>query len=78
MWEFRFQERPMEAKILDVEWLRKFQQRTADVRPGDALRARVKSKVSYGYDGEVVSVKHSITHVIEVIPYNPPIQTALT
>ncbi len=44
-WEFVF-EHAIEAKILDVDWLVRFQNRREDVRPGDAIRAEVLTEVS--------------------------------
>jgi len=76
MWEFRYEGHPIEAKFLDVGWLRKFQEREVDVRPGDALRANVKVAVRYGYDGEVVGKHHSIVKVIEVMRLKPPQQSS--
>ena len=68
MWEFRNYEHPIDAKILDLEWLRRFQNREVDVRPGDSLRAFVKTEVKYGFQSEVVAVHHSVLEVREVIP----------
>ena len=75
-WEFVFG-RGIEAKILDSEWLPRFQNRAEDVRPGDALRASVRTEVKYGYEGDVVGTNYSILKVIEVIRYNPPPQGKL-
>lgn len=76
-WEFVFG-RGIEAKILDLEWLARFQNRTEDVRPGDALRASVRTEVRYGYQGDVVGTSYSILKVIEVIRFNPPVQGKLS
>jgi hypothetical protein len=65
-WEFVF-EHSIEAKILDAEWLTRFQNRLEDVRPGDALRALVRTEVRYGYEHDVISTRYSILKVIEVI-----------
>lgn len=67
-WEFRYQERAIEAKILDEEWLRQFQSRGIDVRPGDCLRARVRADVRRGFDGAEVSKSYFVLEVIEVVP----------
>jgi len=71
MWEFRFQNRTITAKIQDQEWLGRFQNRQVDVRPGDAIRAEVSIQVKYGYDGEAVGVKYFIFRVIGVIASEP-------
>ena len=74
MWEFRHEGHPFPAKLLAVEWLRRFQDREVEVRPGDALRAKVELRVHYGYDGEVVNTHRSILEVLEVIQLEPPPQ----
>lgn len=71
MWEFRFQNRNLTAKIVDVGWLQQFQNRHVDVRPGDAIRAQVMTQVKYGFEGDVVGIRHTITRVIEVINTEP-------
>jgi hypothetical protein len=68
MWEFRHETRTIPAKIIDLHWLTEFQARRVDVRPGDALRGRVRIEVEYGYDGEVVATHHAIVKVIAVVP----------
>lgn len=68
MWEFRYQQRSIVAKILDVDWLRDFQDRKTDVRPQDALRVQIRVIVHYGFNGEVVDIDYFILKVIEVIP----------
>lgn len=76
-WEFRHETRIITAKIVDAEWLRQFQERQHDVRPGDSLRAIVEISVKYGYDNEVVSTHHDIITVKEIIRIPPPDQLPL-
>lgn len=66
-WEFHHAGKIVEAKILDVEWLNKFQNRLIIVRPGDALRCNVEITTKYGYDQEVLKVNYDIVEVIDVI-----------
>ncbi len=40
-WDLRHGKRTIQAKIEDEDWLRRFQNRQEDVRPGDALRCNV-------------------------------------
>ena len=63
MWELRHGEHPVAARIEDLDWLRRFQARELDVRPGDSLRALVRTEVRYGYQSEVVAVHHTILDV---------------
>ncbi len=67
MWEFRHGTHPIDAKITDVNWLKDFQDRKKDVRPGDSLRVMVEIKVSYGYDREVVGTHYVITEIKEIL-----------
>ena len=76
-WEFVL-DRGFDAKIIDIDWLNRFQNRIEDVRPGDAIRANVRTEIRYGYEGEVVGVRHTIVKVIEVVRFNPPSQALLT
>jgi hypothetical protein len=76
-WEFRWEDHYMEAGIADKEWLRRFQERAFDIRPGDALKVEIESTVNYGYDGEVISTSYTILEVIDVVRYAPPSQRHL-
>jgi hypothetical protein len=76
-WEFRHGTHPITAKIHDDEWLKKFQARQIDVRPGDSLRAVVETVVNYGYYNEVVSTHHNVLEIKEVLPANPSQQYPL-
>lgn len=66
-WEFRHGKKTIRAKIIDENWLRKFQARRIDVRPGDALRCRVSQEIKYGYDNELISETYTIERVEEVL-----------
>ncbi len=68
MWEFRHGTKPFEAKIVDTKWLKDFQTRKWDVRPGDSLRAIVKTTLQYGFDNELVAIHNIIEEVKGVIP----------
>ena len=67
MWEVRHGQRSLRVRIKDVEWLKKFQGRNVIVQPSDAIRCRVRTEVSYGYDNEVISEKHYVEEVYEVL-----------
>ena len=66
-WDLHFGRRPVSAKIEDKAWLDKFQGRDVDVRPGDALRCKVRIENKYGYDNELISEHHVIEEVIDVL-----------
>lgn len=66
-WEFRHGKKKIIAKIEDEQWLNDFQDRKKDVRPGDALRCKVKQRFHYGYDNELIAEKYSITKVDDIL-----------
>ena len=66
-WEFRWGKRTIRAKIIDQDWLRRFQSRSVDVRPGDALRCIAVQHVRYGYDNEVISETFTVQTIEAVL-----------
>lgn len=76
MWEFRHTKN-FSAKILDEEWLKKFQNRKVDIRPGDSIKAKLKVKVKYGFDNKVISETYDIIEVLAVLPKPGIDQTSL-
>lgn len=66
-WDFRFGKKPIQAKIEDESWLKNFQERRVDVRPGDALRCQVTIIHKYGFDNELLSEDYSVTAVEQVL-----------
>ena len=66
-WDFRFNRRNLSVSIIDKDWLSQFQAGEIDIRPGDALRVRMKETVSYDSTGEVVDEQREIIQVIDVI-----------
>ena len=77
MWELKHEDRAFPAKILDEEWLMKFQHRKVLIQPGDSIRALVEIRVNYDESGEVVSSTYAILEVLEVINVPPLHQTSL-
>jgi hypothetical protein len=66
-WDLRHGKRTIQAKIEDEGWLRRFQHRQEDVRPGDALRCNVKIEHLYGYDNELLMERYTILEVKQVM-----------
>lgn len=66
-WELRHGKRNISAKIEDEEWLRRFQNRLEDVRPGDALRCMVAIEYLYGFDNELLTERYTVRQVLEVL-----------
>jgi hypothetical protein len=67
MWELRHGRRNINAKIEHQAWVRSFQQRQVDVRPGDALRCVVKIEMLYGFDNELLTERFTVLEVLEVL-----------
>lgn len=76
-WEFRHGKQVLRAKIEDRQWLGDFQARKVDVRPGDALEAKIELCVNYGLDEEVISTTYRILEVLDVKPDNHTSQQKL-
>ena len=66
-WDLRHGKRAISAKIEDEEWLKKFQKRKIDVRPGDALRCDVRIEHLYGHDNELLTERYTVIRVAEVL-----------
>lgn len=85
-WDLRHGKRTIQAKIEDDEWLRRFQQRQIDVRPGDALRCEVRIEHLYGHDNELLMERYTILavrdvlvnrFVVDELPLQPPAPPSL-
>lgn len=66
-WELRHEEKNFQAKMLDTNWLKKFQSRRQKLGPGDSLKAKIRTEVLYGYDNEVLDTKYYVVTVIDVL-----------
>lgn len=75
-WEFKHQKRKIDAKMNDLEWLKKFRQGEVILAPGYAVKARVEIVEKYDFQGNVISIQHTIQKIIEVIPM--PAETQLS
>lgn len=77
-WEFKYAGHAIEAKILDVVWLQRFQSNFEPLSPGDSLRVMLREEVAYGYDSEIVNIDYTVLKVLDVLPGLRAIQTTLT
>lgn len=66
-WDLRHGKRTIQAKVEDEDWLRRFQNRQEDVRPGDALRCTVRIEHLYGHDNELLMERYTILRVREIL-----------
>ncbi len=67
MWEFKYENRTIEAKFLDLVWLQRFRERAVTLQPGDAIKALVETEVRYSFEGDVIFSMHKILEVHEII-----------
>jgi len=67
MWEFRLDDHPIEAKILDEAWLERFRRGHVPLRPGDALDADVRSELFRGFEGNVVVTRYFVQRVHGIV-----------
>lgn len=66
-WEFRFGDHAIEAKISDEAWLNLFRNGAIVLKPGDALRARVRTEISRGFENNVVTTRYEVLEVLDVL-----------
>lgn len=66
-WIFRYDGRQIGCNIQDEEWIADFHLRKIDIRPGDSLKVKMKTRVSYDKNNEVIFEKFTIIKVLEVI-----------
>lgn len=66
-WELRHGKKNIHAKIQDEVWLKKFQSRKIDVRPGDALRCNVEVAHLYGHDNELIAERYAVIEVLDIL-----------
>lgn len=76
-WDFKHGHRTISSKILDTDWLGEFQDRKHDVRPGDSIKARVKTTLKYGHDQTLIGTTYDITKVLQIIRQLPGRQASL-
>ncbi|CAN5513381.1 hypothetical protein BH24GEM3_BH24GEM3_05340 [soil metagenome] len=66
MWQFRYQDHVIDARILDLPWLQEFQSGRVALWPGDALRAETKVEVKLGKNREIIARNYSVIRVLGV------------
>lgn len=76
-WVFIFDKRNLSAVINDKEWLERFHAGELDIRPGDALRVKLKETAQYDDFGNVIAVDRAIIKVIEIIHQKDAYQSSL-
>ena len=77
MWQFRLEDRVIDAKILHSDWVERFQQGSIELRPGDALLAEMLVEARLGAAGEMVSTHYYVARVLRVVHDSPHAQQDL-
>lgn len=67
MWQFRFSDHVIEAKIEDEKWLSDFQSRRQEVQPGDSLKVSLETTLDYGFSGDVVDSHYKVKKVYKIM-----------
>jgi len=67
MWDMRHGTSVIQVRILDKDWLDRFQDRRIDIRPGDSIRTKVQTSNKYDFDGELISTHYDAIEILEVI-----------
>jgi len=67
-WEFKHDAHSILVKIQDVDWIKQFQNREIDIRPGDSVKAKIQTEVKYGFENEVINTNYILVEVLEVLP----------
>jgi hypothetical protein len=77
MWQFRLDDRVIDAKILDTFWVHKFQHGRIELRPGDALLAEMLFEARMGANGEHLSTHYYVARILDILHDSPDDQTRL-
>jgi hypothetical protein len=62
-WEFRLDNRTIEARLLDEQWLLRFREGHIPLLPGDALDVELHSELLRSFEGNVVGTRYSVEFV---------------
>lgn len=66
-WHFRHGNRALQLRIDDEEWHQDFKDGSYPIKPGDALRVRLRTKHKYDSMGNLIESDEAITKVLAVI-----------
>lgn len=66
-WGFKYGQHMIEAKVLDTDWLGKFQNNHQSLNPGDSLRVILREEIAYGYDNDIVHTEYEVLKVKAII-----------
>lgn len=67
-WDVQHDGHAVQVKIIDENWLKEFQSRKFDLRPGDSLHARTVIEVWYDANGNVLDERYTVLKVYRIVP----------
>lgn len=76
-WQFIYNKRSIDVKVIDEEWLKRFRKKEFYLGPGDAIKAIVQTETKYDVNYEVISIQYTIEKVIDIIQVNLPDQLTI-
>lgn len=73
LWSFKRDNKPIDAKVVDQEWLNRYHAREYPLMPEDSLKVKLKTTYTNRSDGTVVKPTYEVIKVLEIIypPENP-------
>ncbi|MVO16090.1 hypothetical protein [Parasedimentitalea huanghaiensis] len=66
-WHFRHGKRSLQLRVEDEEWLEEFRAGHYPLKPGDALRVRLRTTHKYDVKGDLIETDEAIAKVLAVI-----------
>jgi hypothetical protein len=73
-WQFKHGKTALFSAIEDEDWMHEFHAGRQVIKPGDALRVRVRIEYSYNADGDLCDQKTTIIKVYGIIPSSAPLK----
>jgi hypothetical protein len=73
-WGFRHGKKNLSLKIVDEEWLQQFRNGRFPIKPGDALKVRLRSEHRYDAKGNLILSDEKVVRVFDVIEDSGPTQ----
>ncbi len=67
MWDFKFGNTPLSAKINDITWMENFHNRKINLYPGDALHVLLRTKSDYDKRGTLILEHNEVLKVLKII-----------
>ncbi|EIJ36965.1 hypothetical protein Thini_4491 [Thiothrix nivea DSM 5205] len=73
-WEFMYDDKIIDVKVDDHNWLKKFRNQEFALRPGDSLLALVMVKKFYNHNSELIKTTYRLDEVRKIIRQPSPLK----